>query len=240
LKVHFVQHNEWVKPGEYLSWAKRHRYEVSYTKCWEYEAIPKTPDSDLLVVLGGTQCPATTKEQCAYFDAEAEKALIRQYVGEGRMVIGVCLGAQLIGEALGAPYSRSPEREVGPVKAVLTDAGKADPFFAAFEEAFPAGEWHNDMPGLTEESVVIARSEGCPRQIVRYSRYIYGFQTHMEFTHEIIAAGVREDEDDLTYSGRFVQTARELLAYDYTEMNALLARFLDAMTEDFMTSENTK
>lgn len=83
-------------------------------------------------------------------------------------MIGVCLGAQLVGEALGAAYSHSPEREIGPVKAALTEAGRADPFFASFPDVFLAGEWHNDMPGLTEDSVIIAESEGCPRQIVRY------------------------------------------------------------------------
>jgi hypothetical protein len=34
----------------------------------------------MLVVLGGCQCPATTKEECGYFDAEQEKTLIRRYV----------------------------------------------------------------------------------------------------------------------------------------------------------------
>ena len=91
------------------------------------------------------------------------------------------------------------------------------------------------MPGLTEDSVIIAGSDGCPRQIVRYGRYVYGFQTHMEFTHDIIAAALEDSGVDLKRSGRYVQTPGQLLAFDYTEMNALLAGFLDAMTEDYIT-----
>ena len=233
MKVHFIQQDSWVLPGEYLAWAERHGYDVTVTKCWEYETVPESAEADLLVVLGGCQCPATTKEECGYFDAEREKALIRSYVEAGKMVVGVCLGAQLLGEALGASYAHSPEREIGPVKARLTPEGKNDPFFASFGDVFLAGEWHNDMPGLTEGSVIIAESDGCPRQIVRYGKYVYGFQTHMEFTHEIVAAGIEDAGGRLNCTGQFVQTEEQLLAFDYSEMNALLSSFLDAMVEEY-------
>ena len=165
MKVHFIQQDEWVEPGEYLAWAERHGCEVSFTKCWQFEPVPETVDADFLIVLGGWQCPATTKAECGYYDAEAEERLIRRCVESGKVVVGACLGAQLLGDAMGANFAHSPEREVGPVKARLTAAGRADPLFAAFPDTFLAGAWHNDMPGLTEDSVVIAESDGCPRQI---------------------------------------------------------------------------
>ena len=234
MKIHFIQQDPWVLPGEYLSWAERNCYEISYTRCWLFESVPDTADADMLVILGGWQCPATTKEECAYFDASQEKRLIREYADAGKIVIGVCLGAQLVGEALGAAYSHSPEREIGPVRAVLTKAGRADSFFAPFPDEFLAGELHNDMPGLTEDSVIIAESEGCPRQIVRYGKYIYGFQTHMEFTHGIIAEGIKEAGESLKTGGRFVQSEEQLLSFDYAEMNALLSAFLDRITHDYL------
>lgn len=238
MRIHFIQQDSWVEPGEYLAWAERHGYETSFTKCWQYDSVPETVDVDMLVVLGGYQCPATTKEECDYFDAAAEKSLIRNCVERGVMVIGVCLGAQLVGEALGAACSHSPEREVGPVEARLTKAGRADPFFASFPDVFLAGEWHNDMPGLTEDSTVIAESDGCPRQIVRYGEYVYGFQTHMEFTHSIIEAGIKDAGESLKKGGRYVQTPEQLMSFDYTEMNALLSSFLDAMVDDYKRRSN--
>lgn len=234
MKVHFIQQDEWVEPGEYLNWADRNGHETSYTRCWLSEILPQTADADLLIVLGGFQNPAMTKEECDYFDSQSEQKLIRKYLSEGKAVIGVCLGAQLLGEAMGAKYEHSPEKEIGPVKARLTDAGKADPFFTGFSDVFDAGEWHNDMPGLTADSAILAESTGCPRQIVRYGKYAYGFQTHMEFTHDIIAAGLKEVGGEIKQEGRFIQKADELLAYDYTDMNHMLSMFLDAMTAEYL------
>ena len=96
------------------------------------------------------------------------------------------------------------------------------------------GEWHNDMPGLTEEAVILAESDGCPRQIVRYGNFLYGFQTHMEFTSGIIREGLEKSGGDLEKSGRYIQSREELLAYDYTEMNRLLSGFLDNIAEEYM------
>ena len=235
MKIHFIQQSEWVEPGEYLAWAKRRGHETTMTRCWKYEALPENPVSDFLIVLGGPQCPATTKDECGFFDAAAERRLIRKYADEGKIVVGICLGAQLLGEALGAPYSRSPEREIGPVSARLTEEGRLDPLLGHFPEVFLAGAWHNDMPGLTEDSSILAKSDGCPRQIVRYGRYLYGFQTHMEFTKEIIRQGILHDEKNLEIKGRFIQSKEQLLSFDYTEMNGLLSEFLDKMTSDYIS-----
>lgn len=234
--IHFIQQDPWVEPGEYLCWARRRGYKASFTKCWEHEEVPREVNSDLLVVLGGWQNPKTPKEECDYFDSPAQQALIRKYVEDGCAVIGVCLGAQLVGEALGAPYMHSPEKEIGVVKAWLTDEGRRDPFLKSFPESFDAGEWHNDMPGISQDAVILAKSEGCPRQIVRYGRYVYGFQTHMEFTHDIMAAGLRDAGGQIKAKGPFIQSTEELLEYDYTEMNKMLASFLDAMMDDYYNS----
>ena len=233
MKVHFIQQNAWVLPGEYLAWAERHGYETSTTRCWLYEPVPETVDADLLVVLGGWQSPAVTKAECGYYDAEAERELIRRYAGAGRMVVGSCLGAQLIGDALGGGFGHSPEREIGPIEVRLTEAGRADPFLAAFPDRFLTAEWHNDMPGLTEDCAVLAESDGCPYQIVRYGKYVYAFQTHMEFTRDIVAAGLEVDGESLKKGGHFVKSAEEYLAFDFAAMNALLSGFLDAMAGDY-------
>ena len=135
LDVLFVQHEEYVKPGEYLNWVERNGCRLRTIRCWEQEEFPQ-PEKlpDLLVVLGGPQNPGTTREECPYYDAEAEMRLICRCRDAGRMVVGACLGAQLMSEAFGGKFSHSPNREVGPTLLTLTEAGRRDPFLRAFPE----------------------------------------------------------------------------------------------------------
>ena len=57
----------------------------------------------------------------------------------------------------------------------MADAGKTSEMFSHFGHVLEMGHWHNDMPVLTPDAEVIARSESCPRQIVAYSGLVYGF-----------------------------------------------------------------
>ena len=236
MKMHIIQHTTWVEPGEYLAWAERNGYEVTRTRIFRHEKYPDDVTANILIVLGGCQCPATALEECDYFDTAAERAFIRKYIDADKAVVGVCLGSQMVGEAMGAPYEHSPFREIGPVKARLTEAGKADPFLKGFTDVFDAGEWHNDMPGLNDKAVILAESDGCPRQIVRFGKYIYSFQTHMEFTHEIIMNGLEEYGYDLENKGPYIMTREQMEAYDYTDMNRMLSSFLDALMADYVRS----
>ncbi len=91
------------------------------------------------------------------------------------------------------------------------------------------GHWHGDMPGLTKESKVLATSAGCPRQIVKYSPKIYGFQCHFEFTTDSIEEMIRNCAGELeTHKALpYIQTANKLRSHNYESMNLLLFKFLD-------------
>ena len=174
MKVHIVMHESFESPAAIEMWAKKNGRDISYTRLYEGETFPAECNFDFLVVMGGPQSPATTIEECPHFDAQKEIAFIKKAVDQGKILLGVCLGAQFIGEALGAHFDHSPNREIGMFPLRLTEEGKQDPIIGAFPEIFNVGHWHGDMPGLTSESKVLAVSEGCPRQIVRYSPKIYG------------------------------------------------------------------
>jgi len=235
MNIHFVQHEVFEAPGAYLDWAKQRNHTVTFSKVYENQPLPETADNiDLLIVLGGPQSPDTTKEACPHFDAQAEKGLILKVIGAGKAVIGVCLGSQLIGEALGAAYDHSPEKEIGVFPIQLTEEGLKDEKVNHFGLILPVGHWHNDMPGLTPKSKLLASSAGCPRQIVAYSDLVYGFQCHMELTPEVVELLIVEDVDFLTNNTtyRYVQKPDEIRSYNYTEMNDKLFQFLDKLATE--------
>ncbi|VEA04845.1 glutamine amidotransferase [Salmonella enterica subsp. enterica serovar Sanjuan] len=133
MRVHFVVHESFESAGAYLKWAEDRGYAISWSCVYAGEALPPNADEfDMLVVFGGPQSPRTTREECPYFDSRAEQHLINQAITARRMVIGICLGSQLIGEALGAAVCQSPEKEIGYYPITLTEAGLRHPLIAHF------------------------------------------------------------------------------------------------------------
>ncbi|MEG5840979.1 type 1 glutamine amidotransferase [Enterobacter mori] len=233
MHIHFIIHEHFEAPGAYEIWGKSRGCSLSYTRVYQDEPLPEELEStDMLIIMGGPQSPATTLKECPWFDAQAEMRLIGRAIEAGKTVIGVCLGSQLIGEALGAAFSHSPEKEIGKFPVRLTDAGKTNPLFENFGGGLDVGHWHNDMPGLTPQAKVLAYSEGCPRQIVQYGERVYGFQCHMELTSEVVELLIEHPQNDLRRAGefRFVETAEKLRSHDYREMNQVLFSFLDKLT----------
>lgn len=236
MRLHFIVHESFEAPGAFEAWAGQRGYSMAYSRVYAGAPLPvAVGDVDMLILLGGPQSPATPKSECPHFDADAEKALISRAISCNRAVIGVCLGAQLIGEALGAKYERSPQKEIGKFPITLTEEGIRNEKIAHFGKMLSVGHWHNDMPGLTAGAKVLAYSEGCPRQIIEYNPLVYGFQCHMEFTREVVALLIAASENELGgwTDQRFVQQPHVLRQHDYSEMNEKLFLFLDKLVEAY-------
>lgn len=79
----------------------------------------------------------------------------------------------------------------------------------------------------------MASSEGCPRQIVKYSDRVYGFQCHMEFDADVIELLIAHSKPELSAAKgrRFIRSEQEMRAWDYREMNEKLWTFLDKLTK---------
>ena len=238
MKVHFIIHETFEAPGVYESWAQSRHHTISYSRVYLGDKLPNNAqDIDLLIVMGGPQHPNITLAECPHFDSMAEQTLIRSAIDQHKLVIGICLGAQLVGEALGATFSASPHPEIGKFPISLTNAGKANTMFSHFGDSLDVGHWHNDMPGLTVDSEVIAVSDGCPRQIVAYSQLVYGFQCHMEFTRDVVEQLINHAEKDLdaTNERPFIDSISTLRTHHYDEMNEKLSIFLDKLAEKYQS-----
>jgi GMP synthase (glutamine-hydrolysing) len=236
MRICFIQHEPYVGPGYYLTWARNHQYDVQIVNCHMEKPTPQLAhNADMLVILGGPQNPHTSKQECPYFDAQAEQETIRAFIQQQRIVVGVCLGGQLIGETLKIPYEHSPYKEEGAFRVWLNDCGKRDPLLQNFQDGAFLGEWHNDMMGVNSQTPVLAFSEGCPRQIVRYGALVYGLQCHMELTPQDYGQLIEKMGDDIAnyQHYRYVQSAEQIRKIDCQPMNHNLASFLDKLVNRY-------
>jgi GMP synthase (glutamine-hydrolysing) len=120
-----------------------------------------------------------------------EVALIRRAIQEEVPVLGVCLGSQLLGTALGSQV-RPARKELGWFPVALTPEGIADPLFVGVSGGFTAFHWHGDAFDPPPGSVSLASSELTPCQAFRHGPHV-GLLFHMEMGEDMIRALVEQD-----------------------------------------------
>lgn len=225
MKIICITHVDFETPGIIQEWATHKKFDFKIIKPYKGDDFLPENDFDFLIIMGGPQSACHLSQDPYLFD---EVAFIKTAIDEDKIVLGFCLGAQLIGHALGAPASRSPEKEVGVFPITFTDAAAHDPIFKDFDKTFHATHWHNDMPGLTADAELLAYSAGCPRQIIRYKKNVYGLQCHLEITKNGIATMIKECSDDLKPSA-YTQNKEQIMANDYESINSLMIKILDKL-----------
>jgi len=108
-------------------------------------------------------------------------------------VLGVCLGAQLLAKASGAPVGPAREPEIGWYPVVLTEEAADDPVLGHLPARFEAFQWHYYEHGVPAGAVELARNEVCT-QAFRLGDCAWGVQFHPEVTLAQIEAWMEEDE----------------------------------------------
>jgi GMP synthase (glutamine-hydrolysing) len=146
-------------------------------------ARPEITGYNGLVVLGG---PMNVDDVERHPHLAVEVDLIRQAIEQGLPVLGICLGAQLIAKALGAPVYANGGKEIGWHDVFPTSAAKDDPLFQDFAEVEKIFQWHGDSFALPAGTVHLATSRNCPGQAFRYGTTVYGLQFHLEVDEPLI------------------------------------------------------
>jgi GMP synthase (glutamine-hydrolysing) len=124
-----------------------------------------------------------------------EKALLAELLARGVPLLGVCLGAQLLAEAAGAPARRAREPEIGWYAVEASAAARADPLLAPLAAGFEALEWHSYEAPLPPGAVTLASTPVC-LQAYRIGETAWGIQFHAEVTPQDFEAWLDDYRSD--------------------------------------------
>ena len=204
MKISVLQHAENEGPGEIEIWARDRGHTVVITHLYKGDTLPGWDSFDLLVVMGGEM------NIYQYRDwpwLKPERELIEAALAAGKPVVGICLGAQLIADALGARVTQNDEYELGWLPITFTEEARA--LFAELPHEATVLHWHGDAFELPEGATRLATSLGCVEQGFVIPGKCLALQFHME-AHPTLAAEMVQGQE-IWPSGRFVQTRLEVL-----------------------------
>jgi GMP synthase-like glutamine amidotransferase len=224
MRFHCLQHVSFETPGLLVDEILGRGHTLRTTAVYDNEPLPGTADFDGLIVMGG---PMSIHDDAEYGWLRPEKELIGAAIREGKKVLGICLGAQLIAAGCGARVYPSlqkeigwwPVRWVGPACAVTerkrrlgtrrTVAKQVRRSSTAAEEV--VFHWHGETFDLPAGAVLVASTEACVNQAFSLGDTVLGIQFHPEVTGEIIRGMVEHEGWELV-EGLYIQSKEEILA----------------------------
>lgn len=226
MRIHYLQHVPFEGPGTIGQWATAQGHRLTCTQLYANELLPPVDDIDWLVVLGG---PMNIYQEHIYPWLKPEKACIRSAIDADKVVLGICLGAQLIADVLGGVVTRSPFPEIGWFPVELTQEAQQTDLGHVLPSELIVFQWHGDMFSVPPGAVHLAQSSGCANQAFLYGTHVLGLQFHCESTPQSVALLVEHCGHEIG-NGPYMQPATELLAAGqdtFLAMNAAMTRLLE-------------
>jgi GMP synthase-like glutamine amidotransferase len=227
MRILFIQHVPFETPSHLAVWAERNKHAVTVHRAYMEKGLRDAEPFDLIVPLGG---PMSVHDADKLHWMKSEIDFLEKAVRNGKRVLGICLGAQMIARVLGASVYPNPEREIGWHPIRLTEPGKRLPLFRNWPEKFTAFHWHGETFAVPHGAVRFTESDACQNQGFIYENRILALQFHLESDAKSVEALIRNRPGDLK-PGPAVQEESEILsgtASHVKSMHRLLETALNA------------
>lgn len=227
-KILIFQHVPFEGPGVIASWAERHGYTCEVIRLFDSHTIPDLNSYDSLIIMGG---PMSIADVDKYSWMSQEKKAIENYLKLNRPVLGICLGAQMLGEVLGARVFANEFKEIGwfPVRSVENGTKAGTGLLPGEFEAF---HWHGETFDIPSGAKRLAESDGCRNQGFLYDKRAAGLQFHLEMTPQVVNGLVESCRDEIV-DGKYIQTPRAMWQghHRYYKANGLMHMILNRLID---------
>lgn len=224
MRLHCLQHVPFEGLGFIGQWAASREMQISWTRLYADEPLPVPDSFDWLVVMGG---PMGIFDYDEHPWLATEKECIEQAIDDEKTVIGICLGAQLMADVLGAKVYPGPEKEIGwfPVR-------RSEGAPELIPEELTVFHWHGDTFDIPEGALKLAVSEAGINQGFVYNTKAVGLQFHMETTPASMTALIENCGHELV-DAPWIQTAEEMKAglLNVPAINAVMDNLLNNLLQ---------
>ncbi len=181
MKFLILQHINIEHPGIFLEFMKEDNIEIDTVELDENEKIPNLDKYDAMIVMGG---PMDTWQEEVYPWLKIEKENIHNFVSvKKKPYLGLCLGAQLLSEAIGGKVRQMKIPEIGVLNVSIKDDKS---IFNGIDKNLKALQWHSyEVCDLPTSAKILASSTACNVQAFS-SEKAFGLQFHVEQTSETV------------------------------------------------------
>jgi len=227
MRICYLQHVPFEGPGCIADWASERNHEIRGAALFDGAAPPAIAEFDWLIVMGGPM-GANDDVRCPWM--APERKLIAQAIESEKIVLGICLGAQLIAAAMGGRVYESRHREIGWFPVSETGACAGTVFGDFLGGAMEVLHWHGDTFDLPAGATHLARSRACENQAFALGDLVLGLQFHLEMTGDGALTLAQACADELT-TGPFIQAADAICnnVHGFAECNRAMYSLLDSM-----------
>ncbi len=147
MRIHWLQHVAFEGLGSIAGWAAENGCPVTGSRMFAGDALPPIANFDMLVIMGG---PMSVNDEVVHPWLVGEKRFINQVIQAGKMVLGICLGAQLIASVAGARVYPADHQEIGWFAVEKTRAARQAAVGRALADKAEVFHWHGETFDLPD------------------------------------------------------------------------------------------
>ncbi len=206
MKLHYLQHVPFENPGMIEQWAVKNNLDISSTKFYENADLPDMNNIDFLVIMGG---PMGVNDENKFKWMKEEKKYIEKAINKNKIVMGICLGAQMIADVLGSRVYKNRYKEIGWLPVYKEKADLSGTIVKNFPDKLIAFHWHGDTFDIPDDALHFAVSEACTNQAFIYKNKVLALQFHIETSMKSVENLIKNCKNELK-EDKFIQNEHEI------------------------------